>query len=134
MNAIKYSKIIQVHPEHIDTLNHVNNLTYLYWVMEIAEEHWKATAFEEIIKQFAWVVLEHHIYYKSPAFLGDELEISTWIKRYSKFKSLRAVEMKRVSDQKVVAYSETNWCFIDQEKQKPSPIFSEVVTPFFENE
>ncbi|NGZ90239.1 acyl-CoA thioesterase [Psychroflexus maritimus] len=133
MNAIKYSKTIQVQPEHIDTLNHVNNLTYMKWVMEIAEEHWKEIAYKEIIDQYAWVVLEHHMYYKSPAFLGDELEISTWIKSHGKFKSLRAVEMKRISDQKVVAYSETNWCFIDQEKQKPASIFSEVVTPFFED-
>ncbi|MCH8535558.1 MAG: acyl-CoA thioesterase [Flavobacteriaceae bacterium] len=132
MNPIPYTKKIKVTQTHIDTLNHVNNLTYMAWVMEIAEEHWKSTALQQVIANFAWVVLEHHMYYKSPAFLNDELELSTWIKDYGKFKSIRAVEMKRVSDQKVVAYSETNWCFIDQKKQKPAVIFDEVVNPFFE--
>jgi len=132
MKSIRFSKIIKVSQEHIDNLKHVNNLTYMAWVMEIAEEHWKSTALQEVIDKFAWVVLEHHMYYKRPAFLNDELELSTWIKDYGKFKSTRAVEMKRVSDQKVVAYSETNWCFIDLEKHKPAVIFNEVVNPFFE--
>ncbi len=119
---------------HIDTLNHVNNLTYMEWVMQIAEEHWKKIAYANIISSYAWVVLEHHMYYKRPAFLGEELEVSTWIVDYSKFKSLRAVEFIRKSDQKQIGYSETNWCFIDQEKQKPARIFEDVVSPFFENE
>lgn len=29
-------------PEHLDTLNHVNNVQYLYWVQEAAQAHWEA--------------------------------------------------------------------------------------------
>ena len=29
-----------VNKEHLDDLNHVNNVQYLYWAQEIAKTHW----------------------------------------------------------------------------------------------
>ena len=31
----------QVIKEHLDDLNHVNNVQYLYWAQEIAKAHWQ---------------------------------------------------------------------------------------------
>jgi acyl-CoA thioester hydrolase len=45
MSVAKYQMDVQVIAEHIDGLNHVNNVQYLYWVQEIAKAHWnKLTA------------------------------------------------------------------------------------------
>lgn len=46
-----YSKKITVADEHLDELNHVNNVQYVHWMEEMAKEHWdilkKSTPFAE---------------------------------------------------------------------------------------
>ena len=37
---IKFTQEIIVLKKHLDDLNHVNNVQYLYWAQEIAKSHW----------------------------------------------------------------------------------------------
>ncbi|PZW44277.1 acyl-CoA thioester hydrolase [Mesonia algae] len=133
MKPIPFIDELVVTPEVIDDLNHVNNVTYLQWVQDIGEKHWKAKAPEDIRKKYGWVVLNHYIEYKYPAFEGETLTLKTWIENYGGVKSERRTEIYRQKDQKIVAKAKTLWCFIDLEKQKPQRIQPKITEPFFES-
>ena len=64
-----YTKTITVLPEHLDDLNHVNNVVYLQWVQDIAKEHWVSKTTDEMNATYFWVVVKHELEYKKPAFL-----------------------------------------------------------------
>ena len=64
---------VAVKPEDIDELGHVNNVSYLRWVQDVAVAHWRSAAPAEDQAKLAWVVVRHEIDYKQAAFLGDEI-------------------------------------------------------------
>lgn len=133
MKPIPFKDELVVPSEVIDDLNHVNNVTYLQWVQDVGEKHWKAKAPKHIQQKFGWVVLNHYIEYKHPAFEGDTLKLTTWIENYGGVKCERRTEIHCKKDNKLVAKATTLWCFIDLEKQKPQRIQPEISKPFFES-
>ncbi|MFO7744569.1 MAG: acyl-CoA thioesterase [Psychroflexus sp.] len=134
MIPIPFQLDLKVTSKHLDEQNHVNNLQYMKWVLDISEAHWVAKTPSEIREKYAWFVLDHYIQYKQQAFLGEELTLTTWIENYSKVRSERRVHITRKTDGKTIVEARTNWCFIDQQTKKPTRITSEVVKPYFELE
>ncbi|MGM0634735.1 MAG: acyl-CoA thioesterase [Bacteroidota bacterium] len=134
MKPIPYFLTIEVTQDDIDDLNHVNNIAYIDWMLQIAEKHWIEKTPKTVRDKYGWVVLEHHIFYKKPAFLNEVLEIKTWIENYKGVKSKRCFEICRKSDQKLIVEAHTNWCFIDLNNQKPYRISEQIVAPYFESE
>ena len=57
----------------------MNNTVYLRWVQEVATAHWQAIASSEAQESIGWVVLRHEIDYKTPACLGDDVVLRTWV-------------------------------------------------------
>jgi acyl-ACP thioesterase len=70
---------ISVKPEDIDELGHVNNVSYVRWVQDVAVAHWRSAAPAEDQAKLLWVVVRHEIDYKQAAFLGDEILARTWV-------------------------------------------------------
>ena len=70
-----FEKIITVSEEDLDQLYHVNNVRYVQWVQDIAEAHWLQNVTKDILDNYFWVLISHHIEYKSEATLGDQLKI-----------------------------------------------------------
>ena len=118
MSVAKYQMDVQVIAEHIDGLNHVNNVQYLYWVQEIAKAHWnKLTApLEEM--EGVWVVRNHFIEYKRPAFLGDHLLIETHVKAMRGPLSERFVSIRNAKTNALLVQCTTSWCYIELESRK----------------
>ncbi|MCG2430041.1 acyl-CoA thioesterase [Aequorivita xiaoshiensis] len=110
----------------IDGLNHVNNVIYLQWCLEAAEAHWISKTSKEQRKKYVWVVLNHFISYKAPSFLGEELEVHTWIESYEGVKSERHYKIVRPKDDKVIVEAQTLWCFLDAETFRPTKITEEI--------
>jgi len=133
MKPILYKDELLVSHEVIDNLNHVNNVTYLQWVQDVGEKHWKAKAPQHIQEKYGWVVLNHYIEYKHPAFEGDTLTLTTWIETFSGVKCERRTEIYCKKDKKLIAKAKTLWCLIDLENQKPKRIQAEISEPFFES-
>ena len=119
-----YSYTITVKPAHIDALNHVNNVVYLQWVNDVSERHWAVLSNPAIDKKYFWVAIRHEIDYLSPAFLGDELEIRTWVGKTAGVRSVRHVEIYR--DDKLLTKSQTTWCLIDAVSGKITRISQEI--------
>jgi len=121
-----YSKVFNVTADAIDNMGHVNNLVYLEWCLQIAEEHWKSAASDEFQKNYIWYVLEHHIKYLQSAFEGDTLRLETWVASAEGVRSERRFALFRESDGKQIVEAHTLWCLLNARTQKPSLITEEI--------
>ena len=52
-----YQKELIVEKEHLDNLNHVNNVVYVRWINDISEEHWEQITTPELESDYFWVVV-----------------------------------------------------------------------------
>jgi len=128
-----YELSIQVQANDIDQLGHVNNVTYVRWIQDVAVAHWKATAPEADQQKLLWIVLRHEIDYKQPAFLGQELIARTWVGNASRLKFERHTEVVRRSDGKLLVKALTLWCPIDAVTGRPIEVSGEVRRIFAES-
>ncbi len=117
---------LRVSLEHLDNLDHVNNVVYVSWIQNVADAHWKAAAPEELRSHCRWVVMRHQVDYFVPAVEGDELELLTWIDPANGARSVRHVTIERIADRKVLAYAETTWCLLDPKSGKPKRVSPEI--------
>ena len=126
-----YSKILIVPESAIDENNHVNNVMYVQWMQEIAVEHYASIGGNAAQgADSTWVVREHRIEYFLPAFLGEEIEIKTWVEDIRRVRSLRKYEFIRKTDGKVLVKGETDWVFMDVKTGRPLAIPAEVSNVF----
>lgn len=122
-----YSKNINIPASAIDENGHVNNVTYVQWMQDIAVEHYASIGgIEAQGPDSTWVIREHRIEYLLPAFEGEEIEIRTWVENIRKVRSLRMYEFVRRSDGKVLVKGETDWVFVDVKTGIPKAIPQEV--------
>ena len=119
-----------VSQEDLDNLNHVNNVRYVQWVQDVAEEHWNTKATENILSEYFWVLLKHHIEYKNPAVLGDVIKLKTYITESGGATCVRMVEIYNQNTNKLLASSETTWCLVSQKNMRPSRITDEIKNLF----
>jgi len=123
-------KLITVTQEDLDELNHVNNVRYVHWVNEIAIEHWNLKTNEQILNTYFWVMLNHQIQYKGQAFLNDILILKTYVTKAEGVTSTRRVEIYNKNSGKLLTTSETNWCFMSKENNRPTRIPKEIIELF----
>ena len=126
-----YSKIFFIPESAIDENGHVNNVVYVQWMQDIAVEHYASIG--GIAAQgpdSTWVVREHRIEYFLPAFLGEEIEIKTWVENIRRVRSLRKYEFIRKADRKILVKGETDWVFVDTKIGTPRAIPAEVSNVF----
>ena len=135
MNPKIFEEKIVVKENDIDFNGHVNNLRYLEWMINAAIKHSESLGFNpETYKKIGstWFVKSHHIEYKYPAFLGDELVIKTWIDEVGKITSKRKYEIYK--NEKLLAYGETEWVFVDIVTHRPKRIPNEIIMKYFKGD
>lgn len=125
-----YETTIAVAEEDLDELNHVNNVRYVQWVQEVAKKHWLSKASEQITDNYFWIMLSHYIEYKHPALLNDVIKLKTYVIKSEGVISTRVVEIINNKTNKLLAKSETTWCFISSNTLKPVRITDEVIKLF----
>ena len=111
----------------IDALGHANNVEYVRWVQDVAGAHWLAICPPAGRDQYVWVVREHRIRYKQPAFAGDVLRATTWVGETSGATSLRLTHLSRLSDGKLLCEAETTWVLLDPRSGRPVRVTAEMV-------
>jgi acyl-CoA thioester hydrolase len=121
---------VSVQSADIDEQNHVNNTVYLRWVQDVATAHWRALASADAQSAIGWVVLRHEIDYKTPANLGDEIVLRTWVGEASRLKFERFTEVRRKIDNQLLAEARTLWVPIDVRTGKPTRVSAEVRARF----
>ena len=125
-----YEKLITVTEKDLDGLNHVNNVRYVQWVQDVAEEHWTSKANHRILDTYYWVMINHHIQYKGQAFLNDVMLLKTYVIKSEGVISTRIVEIYNNETGKLLTTSETNWCFISKANNRPTRIPPDIITLF----
>lgn len=125
-----YEKLITVSNSDLDSLNHVNNVRYVQWVNDIAKEHWQQNASQNALENYFWVMINHSIEYKSSAYLNDVIRLKTFVIKSEGVTSTRVVEMYNEKNEKLIARSETNWCFMNSQTKKPTRITQEIIDLF----
>lgn len=132
MDKSNYSYTLKVGPEHIDELNHVNNVVYVQWIQDAAVSHWNSVIPDEVREKYIWVIMRHEIDYRKPAKLNDELLVKTFVINAGGIISDRKVEFYRKSDMTLLVESKTTWCMLDARTFRPARIGEDIKKIFLE--
>ncbi len=114
---------IEVTNDHIDHYGHVNNCEYVKWLEVVAWTHSEALGLTlDIYRELdrGMVVHRHEIDYLAPAYLGEKLQIATWIKICDRKLSLeRVFQLQRVSDGLTLMRAKTRFICVQLSSGKP---------------
>lgn len=116
----------------LDDNGHVNNVAYVAWMQEIAIAHAEITGGTAATRAAGctWVARSHHIEYLRPAYLGDRIELRTWIGDLRRAGSQRRYCFVRINDGMELARGATDWVFVDAETGRPRRIPATVTGVF----
>ena len=121
----RYISNVRVIGDHLDDLNHVNNVQYLLWPQEIAKAHWQKI--NEIIKdEGVWMVRSHEIEYRLGGFLDDKIRIETYVKNVRGPLSLRIVEFFNNKNKQLMVRCKTQWCYVNMASRKPIKVSTRI--------
>jgi len=129
----KFTYTFTVPKDAIDFNGHVNNVTYLSWMIEAATKHSESVGFGYeacLALGGTWVAKSHHIEYRKPAFEGDELHMETWVEEIGKIMSVRCYEIIHTSENVIVCQGKTEWVFVDVKRMRPMKIPKTVIEAF----
>lgn len=124
-----FKKSIIVREDHLDFNEHVNNLVYMQWALDISREHWLTKANEEITTNYFWVVRRHNVEYRGQAFLNDNLEIQTYVESIRGPFSERIVKIFK--GEELLTEVRSNWCLIERATQKLKRVPPEIEELFY---
>ncbi|MEP0984648.1 acyl-ACP thioesterase domain-containing protein [Ekhidna sp.] len=123
-----FEKKITVTNDHLDFNDHVNNLVYMQWALDISREHWLSEITTEINEKYFWMVRSHHVVYHNQAFLNDEIRIETFVEGYRGPFSDRVVKIYKA--EVLLVEVKSNWCLIDRATQKLKRVPEEIQSLF----
>jgi acyl-CoA thioester hydrolase len=103
----------------IDENGHVNNVAYVQWMQDAAIRHSESVTEYKPAENSTWYAREHRIEYLLPAFLGEEVEVRTWLSEVKRVRAHRRYEFIRKSDGKVIAKGESEWVYVDARTGRP---------------
>src|SRR5438046_4849432 len=130
MSSSPFETIVPVVAADIDEQNHVNNTVYVRWVQDIATAHWRSVAIPEAQEAIGWVVLRHEIDYKTPATLGDEVLLRTWVGKATRLTFERFTEIRHNGDGRLLSEARTLWCPINAQTSRPVRVSADVRAQF----
>src|SRR5579872_3090212 len=121
--------------DDIDELDHVSNVRIVHWMNRAAVEHSRSLGFD--VKRYrelggVFVVRRHEIDYLASARLGDELVAFTWPTLFQRSSAERRHEIRRVSDDRVIARGLNLWAYVDFTTGRPTripPVLLEAFDP-----
>lgn len=126
----RFSTIIHVVQEHLDNLNHVNNVIYVQWMQDIAARHWNTFVPGNLKDEVLWMTRRHEIDYINQAFLNDELRMETWTGEYTNVTWKRYYEITRLTDNKKIISAASVWVAIDKKTQRLRKIDDALMSTF----
>lgn len=121
----------------LDPAGHVNNavyLSYLEWCA-IADAISRGWPVARMLREanFAIVARRYRIEYRQPAYLDDELELSTWISGVRRVTAIRHYTIRRVADEALLARAWARWAWIDPHSGRPVRIPANFLDDFAPN-
>ena len=125
----RYILKVKVIKDHLDDLNHVNNVQYLIWSQEIAKAHWQKIN-NKIKIEGVWMVRSHEVEYRLGAYLNDEIRIETHIENIRGPLSYRIVEFYNNKTAQLIVSCRTQWCYVNLASRKPINVSTKIQNLF----
>lgn len=122
---------VEVGPESIDELGHVNNVEVLRWVEQIGRAHLEAVGYpldRLLAAGGAFVARRHEIDYRAATFLGDRLIVRTRVTGMGGARSVREVAVYR--DDILIAEARTDWAYVDPATMRPKRMPTDILEAF----
>ncbi len=124
-----YRHVFPVPDSALDQNGHVNNVSYVQWMQDVAILHFEAIGGVQAMEGAGatWVARSHKIEYLKPAFSGEEVMALTWVVNFRRVRTLRCYRFLRESDNAILAEGETDWVFVDVANGRPRRIPDEIM-------
>ncbi len=119
-------------PEHIDELDHVNNVVWLSFAVELAMAHSAVLGLDMATYRKVggvWVARRHEIDYLRSAALGDEIVEETWVVQMRAARSIRRARFTTPGGDELVRCC-MEWAFVDPASQRPRRVPADVLERF----
>ena len=114
---------LQVDATEIDGLGHVNNAAYVSWLERCAWNHSVSLGLDLPEYQRldrAMAIVRHEIDYLASAYLGQQLQVATWILESDhRFKMTRRFQIVRPADGVTLLRALTTFACIEMSSGKP---------------
>nr|WP_294504515.1 thioesterase family protein [uncultured Rhodopila sp.] len=123
-----YEYEVDVAPNEIDEMGHVNNAVYLNWVQAAVLKHWRRLAPKEVAAAHLWVALKHEISYLRPAFPGDHIVVKVVLQKLQGARAFYKTIINHGDD--VLVEVESCWCCLDSATRKPVRLARDIVARF----
>lgn len=126
----------QVEWRDLDPVRHVNNAVYAQYLQECGMQlgqtyGWPAERMWQ--EGFAIVARSHHIEYLKPAFLGEQLEILTWLSPFNRTNVVRHYLIRRELDGELLTQVNSRYVWVDLDTGHPIRIPEKIKRDFASN-
>ena len=128
-----FEQVRQVTADEIDGQGHVNNVSYVQWMQDVAVAHSAAQGWNwerYLSEDCGFVARNHFIEYLQPAYADETIVIKTWIADMEKITSRRCYRIVRPSDETLLAVAETKWALLCLSTRRPKRIPPELRDSF----
>lgn len=111
-----YIEPLEVQPQHIDLMQHTNNVNYLQWVEDMAWAHSTALGLgqaEYAALGHGMVVRQHELNYIQATRLGERIALATWLTGADKLTLQRHYQFVRIGDGQTVFRGRSEFVCVD---------------------
>jgi thioesterase-3 len=123
---------IKIRGYHLDLYGHVNNARYLEFLEEgrwsFAEENLDMREWKRL--GLAFSVVNININYRRPAFMGEIIEIRTWISRIGNASATIRQEIVLKGTETTIADADVTFVMVDGKTNKPVPMTEDILSAF----
>jgi acyl-CoA thioester hydrolase len=88
---------------------------------------------KEVRAELVWVVRRHEVDYLRPSFENDELVARTWVGEANGATFERFIEIRRPSDDRIVASVRSVWAALDAKTLRPRRVTEQIRSYFLNN-
>jgi len=117
----------------VDELDHVNNVVWVRYVIQLAFAHAEALGFdfeEDKRSGHVWVVSRHEIDYQRSAPLGAEIAEETWVSELHGARLVRHSRFSLGSGGPLLVSARTVWAWVELASMRPKRVPKEMVERF----
>jgi acyl-CoA thioester hydrolase len=117
----------------LDLLDHVNNVVWLRFVVELAEAHSSALGLDfAALRRLGgvWVVRRHELDYHRSANEGDEIVEETWVAELRGARSVRRARLGCARSGALLLAATTHWAFVDAGSGRPRRVPPEIAARY----
>jgi YbgC/YbaW family acyl-CoA thioester hydrolase len=132
-----YHRRFHVRGYEVGATGRVHDSVYLNYVQQAAFEASAHAGYDTRrydVLGTIWVIRRQTIVYLAPLFYNEVVELTTWVSDVRRVQSHREYELRRVSDQRLVALARADWVYIDAETLFPRRIPREMAGVFEPND